>query len=87
MRVRCDVPMRRSKERTSGIDEFGISGWKCTGRCTNCMCGIIMDKYGTERHVSFTREGNHYAKVYDTFEADNEEEYDTYNDVSIVITV
>ena len=73
MRVRCDVPMRRSKERTSGIDEFGMGGWKCTGRCVQCICGIVMDKYGTERHVSFTR-GEHNVKVYDTIEADNKEE-------------
>ena len=69
MRVRCDTSMRRSKEHTSGIDEFGISRWRCKGKCTNCICGIITDKYGNDSHVSFTREGEHYAKIHDTIEA------------------
>lgn len=41
--VRCDEPMKRSKERTKS--------WKCHGNCKNCMCGIIKAVgYDNEHH-------------------------------------
>lgn len=72
MRIRCDTSMRRSKEHTSGIDEFGIRKWECKGKCLSCVCGIIRDKYGNERHVTFTKEGYH-AFIHDTIETDYKE--------------
>ena len=30
--VRCDEPMKKSKERTGS--------WKCMGDCRRCICGI-----------------------------------------------
>ena len=55
MTVRCDKPMRRSKEKTRMIEAFNIPKWKCTGKCYNCICGIVKDEDGTETHVKPTR--------------------------------
>lgn len=74
MRVRCDTSMRRSKEHTNGIDEFGITEWKCKGDCSNCICGIVMDDYGNERHVNLRRKENKSAEIHYTTQANNEEE-------------
>ena len=44
---RCDVPMKRSKERTRR--------WKCNKDCRNCFCCIEMDNNGDEEHVDIRR--------------------------------
>lgn len=50
-RHRCDIPMRRSKERCwTPFDKR----WRCTGDCTNCLCCIYMDENGNEHHVSYS---------------------------------
>ena len=55
--IRCDEPMRRSKERA--VNEswgvYGIPGWKCTGKCSQCICGLVMDSFGVWSHVTITR--------------------------------
>ena len=55
--IRCDEPMRRSKERA--VNEswgvYGIPKWKCTGKCSQCICGLVMDSFGVWSHVNITR--------------------------------
>ena len=70
MKIRCDKPMRRSKERTIGVDEIGIKKWRCTGDCWNCVCGLITKGDGTSHHVNLLRGGKD-AKIHDTTEADH----------------
>lgn len=49
---RCDVPMRRSKER-NGTNQFGFRmKWKCNGDCKTCICCIEKDDMGQETHVN-----------------------------------
>ena len=44
---RCDIPMKRSKERTRC--------WKCNKDCRNCFCCIEMDNGEYEEHVDIRR--------------------------------
>lgn len=46
---RCDIPMRRSKERCQTSMR---RPWRCTGDCKNCFCCIQMDELGNESHVN-----------------------------------
>lgn len=60
MTIRCDEPMRRSKEKARVINTQIVGGisvpkWKCTGDCYNCICGIVTTEDGTESHVKPTR--------------------------------
>ncbi len=41
---RCDVPMKRSKERTRR--------WKCNGVCKTCICCIVTNESGDEEHIN-----------------------------------
>ena len=72
MTVRCDKAMRRSKERTRELTEFGVPRWRCTGDCGSCICGIIRHKDGTESHINTMRKGVKYAELYNTVEASDE---------------
>ena len=45
---RCDEPMKRSKEKC--YTPFRMK-WKCTGECRSCICCIVKDNYGGERHI------------------------------------
>lgn len=47
---RCDVPMRRSKERCRTI--YGDK-WRCTGECKSCICCIYMADNFKEHHVNY----------------------------------
>jgi hypothetical protein len=42
MKTKCDEAMRRSKEKAGRklYKETGISGWRCTGECERCICGM-----------------------------------------------
>lgn len=44
---RCDVPMRRSKERCRKPNG---KPWRCTGECKSCICSIYKTDNGTEHH-------------------------------------
>ena len=73
MSVRCDKPMRKSKEKGYELRGDGTqTHWRCKGDCYNCHCGIIRGEDGTEHHVSFMR-GESDAKVHNTANAGNEE--------------
>lgn len=45
---RCDKQMRRSKEKC--VTPYR-KPWKCTGECKACICCIVKDEYGGERHI------------------------------------
>ena len=45
---RCDVPMRKSKERCLTPSLYR---WRCTGECKTCFCAIRKDQYGNETHI------------------------------------
>lgn len=45
---RCDKAMRRSKER---CNTPYYTRWKCKGECRTCICCIVKDENGDERHV------------------------------------
>ena len=46
---RCDVPMRRSKEKCITPR---LRPWRCPEDCKNCICCIWMDENGNESHVN-----------------------------------
>lgn len=46
---RCDVPMKRSKEKAYG------HRWKCNGVCKTCICCIVTNESGDEEHVDIRR--------------------------------
>ena len=48
-RRRCDVPMRRQKEKCN--TPF-YKKWECSGECKRCICCIITLEDGTEEHVN-----------------------------------
>lgn len=62
--------MRRSKERLREIKELGLPKWRCTGKCANCICGIVTGKDGTEHHVNLLRKERN-DKVHNTTETDH----------------
>lgn len=44
MRIRCDEPMKRSKERNSRwYRVLGVQKWKCDNDCKRCICGMTMN--------------------------------------------
>lgn len=45
---RCDIPMKRSKQK--GYIRPGVH-WKCTKQCTQCICCILKDENGNEHHI------------------------------------
>ena len=45
---RCDEQMKRSKEKCMTQH---WKPWKCTGECKACICCILKDEYGGERHI------------------------------------
>ena len=45
---RCDVPMRRSKEQCNTPNN---TPWRCTEDCKSCICCIVKDENGDERHL------------------------------------
>ena len=47
---RCDEAMRRSKEKC--YTQYW-ERWKCTGECKECICCIVKDDHGGEKHISF----------------------------------
>lgn len=73
MSVRCDKAMRRSKEKTRELTEFGVPKWRCSGSCETCICGIIRHPDGTETHVNLIRKGEPHVELHHTAEADHEE--------------
>lgn len=50
MKIRCDEPMRRSKEHTRSWTVYGIPKWRCTGECERCICGMKQDDKGIWEH-------------------------------------
>lgn len=53
--IRCDKPMRRSKERAGRYGEQGdMRGFECTGRCYACICGMVKLQDGTWEHIRMT---------------------------------
>lgn len=54
--IRCDVPMKRSKEEASrwSWDTYGIPQWKCTGNCESCICGLKKNWRGLWEHIGKT---------------------------------
>lgn len=44
---RCDIPMRRSKEKCKTLNG---DHWKCHGNCDGCFCAIYKYSDGTESH-------------------------------------
>ena len=51
---RCDEPMRRRKEKLN--TPFHRS-WKCTNKCTECICCIVTLSDGTEQHLNLLGKG------------------------------
>lgn len=52
MTVRCDEPMRRSKEKCDRLTPMKLRyRWKCTSKCEECVCGLIKQEDGTWVHV------------------------------------
>ena len=53
--IRCDKPMRQSKERAGKnnknkwIDD--VHSFRCKGNCTECICGMVKRSDGTWEHV------------------------------------
>ena len=45
---RCDIPMKRSKEK--GFIRPGVH-WKCRENCRQCFCCIVKDENGNEHHI------------------------------------
>ena len=75
MKIRCDEAMRRSKERAKEIAEFGIPKWRCRGDCSNCICGIVTRRDGTEHHNNLMSErSERIVKLYNPVSPDNEKE-------------
>ena len=46
--IRCDIPMRRSKERCVTPRR---TPWRCTLMCRDCPCAIIKEQNEEERHI------------------------------------
>lgn len=56
MKLRCDEPMRRSKERCqTRMGDGKVYPWQCSGECTTCFCCIVMDEQGNEKHINTVR--------------------------------
>lgn len=49
--IRCDVPMRKSKERCRRPSG---KRWRCDKECRKCICCLIKSADGTERHYNPT---------------------------------
>lgn len=50
--IRCDRPMRHSKER-AGRRKWSDDArrFSCKDNCAECICGLIKQKDGTWEHV------------------------------------
>ena len=48
--IRCDKPMKRSKERCYSQD--GIR-WECANDCEHCICALQKKRDGTWVHLYF----------------------------------
>ena len=50
--IRCDEPMRRSKERASrhAYKQYGIPNWRCDKNCERCICGMTINLKGEWEH-------------------------------------
>lgn len=49
--IRCDKPMRRSKERAAA-KRLDVRQWRCTDDCANCICGMVKQHDGLWSHVN-----------------------------------
>ena len=58
-RIRCDMPMRRSKERCITPSR---TPWRCTMMCRDCPCAIIKEQSGEERHSGIAYDKSAKAK-------------------------
>lgn len=47
IKVRCDVPMADKK----GIRKY------CDKKCGECLCAIVMDEFGNEKHLADMQSG------------------------------
>lgn len=45
---RCDIPMRRSKEKCMTLNG---NRWECHKNCDGCFCVIYKYNDGTEEHL------------------------------------
>lgn len=52
--IRCDEPMKRSKEKP--VPYIGTP-WRCTGQCATCICGLHKNDDGTWEHTPYKKEG------------------------------
>lgn len=43
--IRCDEPMRKSKEQARSWEVYGIPKWRCTRDCERCICGMKLDRH------------------------------------------
>ena len=44
---KCDVPMKRSKEKCNTANH---TWWKCTKECSTCICGMYQTEEGDWHH-------------------------------------
>jgi len=54
---RCDIPMRRSKEKC--YTRYN-KPWRCTKDCKNCICCLEKHKDGSESHFNPMFKGVRY---------------------------
>lgn len=54
--IKCDEPMKRSKERATPFWEMRSVKWECNGRCEQCVCGMKKNKDGNWIHNKLGKE-------------------------------
>lgn len=52
MKIRCDEPMRRSKERASKNLIAGVPQFRCTKKCDTCICGLRQGYNAVWEHIN-----------------------------------
>lgn len=49
--IRCDEPMKRSKESAAERNQIA-NQWRCSGDCYRCICGLRKNPNGTWSHIN-----------------------------------
>ena len=50
--IRCDEAMKESKMTASKRHGAAHAvGWRCTGNCERCVCGLVKEPSGEWKHV------------------------------------
>lgn len=60
--IKCDEPMRRSKERAKVAYDIGADDWKCKGKCDSCICAMHKNEDGTWTHTKYEKKHERSAR-------------------------